>query len=242
MTTADDARKEFLLHEAIRSLQAEWVYNRDCEDELAFAPYPNGRDDEYWVPIHDAIKDNIGAPDKDLWAEHAFIARWGTEKELRTRLEALEPLVAWWVDRENELESEILKGLETAQQRLSDLCDLAARMEYTLGLRGCAFNPTSRLLVEVEPAKRGPKRTLLSQAATDTFDELVTKYGRAAKNTKAIRSEIRARLSDKFDPDLLDPAPGGKVHSAINSHLNADRARIKKRRRNTGSADSTGDE
>lgn len=227
---SDDARDAYLAIESGNAMLAEWFHELDRESEFAMAP--NGVHDEYWQPIHDAIKDDL--TNKDLWTEHAFITRWGTAEELGMKLADLEALLAWWSERENEFHVAVVTRLEAARDRLRDLRDLGKRVEYTLRLRGCVFNPTSRLLVEVEPAKRGPRRSLLSQAVTKAFDELVVGSGRAAKNTEAIRLEIGALLADKFDPILLDPSPGGKLHSALNAHLNADRSRTKKRKRDTG--------
>lgn len=223
----EDARKAFLSHQSDEALSAEWRYGLDREDELTFAPCSNGRDDDFWVPIHDAIKYNM--KHKNIWTDHAFLTRWGTAEELRTRLAAFEALIDWWNERENDWQVEITKGLNAAQVRLWDLSDIAARIEFSMQLRGFLFNPTSHLLVEIKPTKRGPKRSLLSLSIGALFDQCV-REGSPKKNTVAIRKKIAGKLAKVFHPDLLDPARGGKIDSAVNAHLNADRSRKKKRK------------
>lgn len=167
-----------------------------------------------------------------LWDAHAFIMRWGTTEELVVRDRQLVDLWWWWVNRlVTPADLGAMAGLEKALERLEKLHGAAEQAEAKLRAQGYELQPDTRLLVEVRPSKKGPKPTLLAACAARTFEHMVAVEGRPRKNTLAVKKEICARLADRFHPDLLDPKKDGKIHSAINSHINQERDRESRKKR-----------
>lgn len=163
---------------------------------------------------------------------NAFVMRWGTPEELDAKGRELDAMIEWWARKgPNVAQADLdaIRGLELAQDRIRELFDTAETVEAALRERGYELrsNPKlkKRLLVEIAPHKRGPKKTLLNEWIVEMFNALVELGTVPRENTLNVRSTIALRLAEDVHPDLLDPKKDGRIYAALYAHLQGDRDR-----------------